>query len=49
MPQDVTRLLEQTPSHGEINAELGDPGAYTQAVEAFMASLDPTVAALLKP
>jgi arylformamidase len=36
-------------SHGEINAELGDPGAYTQAVEAFMASLDPTVAALLKP
>jgi arylformamidase len=36
-------------SHGEINAELGKPGAYTEAVEAFMASLDPTVAALLKP
>jgi len=36
-------------SHGEINAELGKPGAYTDAVEAFMASLDPKVAALLKP
>jgi len=36
-------------SHGEINAELGKPGTYTDAVEAFMASLDPTVAALLKP
>jgi arylformamidase len=35
-------------SHGEINAELGEPGAYTDAVEAFMASLDPNVAALLK-
>ena len=36
-------------SHGEINSELGKPGAYTDAVEAFMASLDPSVAALLKP
>ena len=36
-------------SHGEINGELGKPGAYTDAVEAFMASLDPDVAALLKP
>jgi arylformamidase len=36
-------------SHGEINAELGKPGTYTDAVEAFMASLDPGVAALLKP
>ena len=36
-------------SHGEINAELGKPNAYTDAVEAFMASLDPAVAALLKP
>jgi arylformamidase len=35
-------------SHGEINAELGEPGAYTDAVEAFMASLDPSVAALLR-
>lgn len=34
-------------SHGEINADLGKPGAYTDAVEAFMASLDPGVAALL--
>jgi acetyl esterase/lipase len=36
-------------SHGEINALLGKPGAYTDAVEGFMASLDPGVAALLKP
>jgi arylformamidase len=35
-------------NHGEINSELGKPGAYTDAVEAFMASLDPNVAALLK-
>jgi arylformamidase len=35
-------------SHGEINADLGKPGSYTDAVEAFMASLDPNVAALLK-
>jgi acetyl esterase/lipase len=30
-------------SHAEINATLGKPGAYTDAVEAFMKSLDPTV------
>ena len=41
--------LAETLSHGEINSELGKPGAYTDAVEAFMASLDPSVAALLKP
>ena len=42
-------VLGRALSHGEINSELGKPGAYTDAVEAFMASLDPTVAALLKP
>ena len=42
-------ILGQPLNHGEINAELGKPGAYTDAVEAFMASLDPSVAALLKP
>jgi len=36
-------------NHGEINSELGKPGVYTDAVEAFMASLDPGVKALLKP
>ena len=33
--------------HGAINAELGQPGAYTDAVEEFMASLDLQVQALL--
>ena len=42
-------VLGQALNHGEINGELGKPGAYTDAVEAFMASLDPSVAALLKP
>ena len=36
-------------NHGEINNELGKPGAYTDAVEVFMGSLDPAVKALLKP
>ncbi len=30
-------------SHREINATLGEPGAYTDAVERFMGSLDPAV------
>jgi arylformamidase len=34
--------------HGEINSELGQPSAYTNAVEAFMSSLDPSVKALLR-
>ena len=42
-------ILGEPLSHGEINGELGKPGAYTDAVEAFMASRDPDVAALLKP
>jgi hypothetical protein len=33
--------------HGKINFELGEPGAYTDAVEKFMASLDERVKALL--
>lgn len=35
--------------HSEINRKLGKPGAYTDAVEAFMASLDPAVKRLLAP
>jgi hypothetical protein len=35
--------------YGEINGEFGKPGAYTDAVELFMTSLDPAVKALLKP
>jgi arylformamidase len=40
--------LGQDLNHGDINRQLGRPGAYTDAVEAFMASLDPAVKALLK-
>jgi arylformamidase len=32
-------VLEQDLSHGEVNAKLGLPGAYTDAVEAFFASV----------
>ncbi|NUS37766.1 MAG: alpha/beta hydrolase [Lysobacter sp.] len=37
-------LLREDLSHREINDELGKPGAYTDAVEAFMATLDPDLA-----
>jgi len=40
--------LPQALSHGEINADLGLPGAYTDAVEAFMGSLDAAVKAALR-
>lgn len=32
-------VLKQNLSHRQINEELGLPGSYTEAVEAFMASL----------
>ena len=41
-------VLPQPLTHGEINAQLGQEGGYTQAVERFMASLDATVAQRLK-
>lgn len=41
------QVLEQPLSHGDINGELGKPGAYTDAVEQFMATLDPRVNQLL--
>ncbi len=40
-------VLQQSMSHGEINDRLGEDEAYTAAVEAFMSSLDPQLAALL--
>jgi hypothetical protein len=40
-------VLEQPKSHRQINQELGLSGAYTDAVEAFMATLDDSVKALL--
>lgn len=40
-------VLKQNLSHEQINDELGLPGAYTQSVEAFMASLDGGIRTLL--
>ncbi len=41
-------VLPQAKSHREINEELGLPGEYTDAVEAFLASLDPLPRRLLR-
>lgn len=41
-------VLPEDMSHAAINKSLGLPGPYTEGVEAFMATLDPDVAALLK-
>ena len=40
-------VLEQDLSHREINEDLGTSNAYTKAVEAFMGSLDASVARML--
>lgn len=37
-------VLEEDLTHGEINARLGSPSAYTDAVEQFLRTLSPTVA-----
>jgi acetyl esterase/lipase len=42
-------VLPQALSHGDINQQLGQPGAYTDAVETFMASLHPALAQALRP
>jgi acetyl esterase/lipase len=42
------KIVEQNLSHREINETLGLPGAYTDAVEEFMSSLDGKVAELLR-
>lgn len=41
-------VLREDLSHGEINSQLGLPGAYTAAVENFMSSLDGEVARRLR-
>jgi acetyl esterase/lipase len=41
-------VLPEAKSHGEINKEVGLPGDYTKAIEAFMASLDSRVAEALE-
>jgi acetyl esterase/lipase len=40
--------LPEDMSHRDINVQLGTDGAYTEAVERFMAGLDPVVAARLR-
>jgi arylformamidase len=42
-----TSVLPQDLSHREINEDLGRPGAYTDAVEAFLRTLDKSVATAL--
>lgn len=41
-------VLAQDMSHGEINEQLGVPGSYTQAVEAFLGSLSPALGSRLR-
>lgn len=41
-------VLGEDLSHGEINMQLGLPGAYTAAVEAFLSQLDPALAQRLR-
>lgn len=48
MGTSVTVLPEDL-KHSEINELLGQPGAYTEAVEKFLRRLDPVVAAKLGP
>lgn len=40
-------VLEQSLSHRDINLRLGQPGRYTDAVEAFLAALDSSLANVL--
>lgn len=41
-------VLSEDLSHGEINETLGQPSAYTSAVDGFLASLDPALADRLR-
>lgn len=41
-------VLREDLSHGDINAQLGQPGAYTDAVEHFLGSLDSAIARRLQ-
>ncbi|MRW89333.1 alpha/beta hydrolase fold domain-containing protein [Duganella sp. FT80W] len=41
------QVLPQDQTHGQINQTLGQPGAYTDAVERFLTSLDPALATRL--
>jgi acetyl esterase/lipase len=41
------QMLPEAMRHGEINESLGQPSAYTSAVDGFLASLDPALAGRL--
>lgn len=41
-------ILREDLSHGDINAQLGQPGAYTSSVERFLSSLDSGIARRLQ-
>lgn len=43
------QVQEEALGHGPINARLGAPGAYTDAVDAFLASLDPAMKSWFGP
>lgn len=43
-----SEVLREDLSHGDINAQLGQPGAYTSAVERFLSSLDSGIARRLQ-
>ncbi|HKP15069.1 MAG TPA: hypothetical protein VJT85_03365, partial [Gemmatimonadaceae bacterium] len=42
-----TEVVPVAKSHAAIDADLGAPGEYTRAVEAFMETLDPAIARAL--
>lgn len=42
-------ILPLAKGHGALNSELGTPGSYTDAVEKFMAQLDPAIKKRLQP
>ena len=47
MPGSRVKVLPEVMTHREINEELGQPSAYTTAVDGFLAGLDPALATRL--
>ena len=44
----TTQLLQQAMTHRQINEQLGTAGAYTDSVEAFLQTLDYSLARALR-
>ncbi len=44
MPPGSAAVLEQDLNHAQVNAQLGLPGGYTDAVESWLAGIDPALA-----